>query len=42
MNFAYGFSEICSEGSNQQYFNIGSDKSFALVRRQVIACTNDG
>ena len=28
--------EICSQGSNQQYSNIGSDNDLAPVRRQAI------
>ena len=31
------FTEVCSEGSNQQYFNIGSGNGLALIRRKPLS-----
>ena len=33
MNFDYDFTEVCFEGSNQQYSIIGSDNGLAPTRR---------
>ena len=42
MNFALDFTEIRSQGSNQQYSSIGLDDGLAPSRRQAIIWTNDG
>ena len=36
------FTEVCPQGSNQQYSSIGSDNVLAPARRQGIIWTNDG
>ena len=36
MNFDYDFTEVCSQGTNQQYSNIVSDNGLALNRWQAI------
>ena len=41
INFDWGFTEICSQGSNQQYSSIGLDNGLVLSRRQAIILTND-
>ena len=33
---------MCSQGSNYQYANIGTDNSMVLTRQQAIIYTNDG
>ena len=40
--FDENFIEICSQGSNSQYFSIGSDNGLAPTRQQAIIWTNDG
>ena len=35
------FNQICSQGSNWQKYNFGSDNSLALSRRQAIIWTNN-
>ena len=40
--FDENFFEICSQGSNKQYYIIGSDNGLASVRQQAIILTNDG
>ena len=40
--FRLNFTEVCSYGSNQQYYNIGWDNGFASSRRQAIIWNNDG
>ena len=42
MNFDKYFTEVCSQGSNEEYPNIGSDNGLAPTRRQAIIWTNDG
>ena len=42
MNFAYDFTEMCSEGSNWHYSIIGSDNGLAPTRRQAMIWANDG
>ena len=42
LNFAYYFTEVCSQGSNWQYPSIGPDNGLAPIRRQAIIWTNDG
>ena len=42
MNFDWDFTEICSQGSNQQYSSIGSINGLAPARQQVIIWTNAG
>ena len=42
MTVDYDFTEICSKGSNQQYFSTCSDNGLAPSRRQAIIWTNDG
>ena len=41
MNFYLDFTEVYSQGSNQQYSSIGSDNGLAPARRQAIIWTND-
>ena len=41
MNFDQDFTEVCSQGSNQQYFSIGSDNGLTPSRREAIFWTND-
>ena len=36
------FTEVCSQGSNEQYSSTGSDNGLAPTRRQAIIGTNDG
>ena len=38
--FAQDLMDVCSEGSNEQYFSIGSDNILAPTRRQAIIWTN--
>ena len=38
----YDFNEVCSQGSNYQYYIIGSDNGLLPVRRQAIIWANDG
>ena len=40
MNFDEDFTEVCFQGSNQQYSSIGSDSCLALGKRQTIIWTN--
>ena len=42
MNFDKDFTEVCFEGFNQHYTNIGSDNGFAPTRQLTIIWTNDG
>ena len=42
INFGCDFTEICAQGSNQQYSSSDSDKGMAPVRRQFIVWTKDG
>ena len=42
LSFDQDSTEICSQGSNEQYSNIGSDNGLAPARRQAIILTNDG
>ena len=42
MNFDSNFTEVCSQGSNQQYSSIDSDNVLAPARRQAIIWTNEG
>ena len=42
VNFYWDFTEVCSQGSIQQYSSIGSDNGFAPTRRQAIIWTNVG
>ena len=42
LNSYLNFTEVCSQGSNQQYASIGSDNGLAPSRRQAIIWTNDG
>ena len=42
LNFAYYFTEVCSQGSNWQYPSIGPDNGLAPIRRQAIIWTRDG
>ena len=42
MNFDWNFTEICSQGSNWQYYSIGSDNGLSLTRRQAIIWTSVG
>ena len=39
--FALNFTEICSQQSNQQWSNIGSDNDLVSYRRQAFIGTND-
>ena len=41
LHFDANLIEICSPGSNQQYFSTGSDSGLALIRQQAIIWTND-
>ena len=36
------FTEVGSQGSNEQYSSIGSDNGLAPARRQAIIWNNDG
>ena len=40
--FDLDFTEVCSQLSNQQYYNIGSNNGLAPARQQAISWTNDG
>ena len=42
LNLDENFTEICSQGSNWQYANIGSDNGLAPNRRQAIIWSNGG
>ena len=42
MNFTYDFTEMCLEGSNEQYSIIGSDNGLVQTMRQAIIWANDG
>ena len=42
MNFASDFTQICSQGSNQQNSSSGSDNGLVPIRRQAIIWTNYG
>ena len=42
MNFDWDATKVYSYGSNQQYFNIGSNNGLAAVGQQTIVWTNDG
>ena len=39
--FDWNFTEVCSQGSNQQYSSIDHDNGLALSRRQAIIWTDD-
>ena len=39
-NVDHDFTAVCSQGSHQQYFTIGSDNGLAMARRQAIVCTS--
>ena len=41
LNFDWNFTEVCSQGSNYLYSNIGSDNGLAPTRRQAIIWNND-
>ena len=41
MNFDYDFNEVCTQVSNLQYSNIGSDNGLAPSKRQAYIWTND-
>ena len=40
--FRLSFTEVCSQGSNQQYVGLGSGNGLAQNKRQAIIWTNDG
>ena len=42
LNLEYSLTEVCSQGSNRQWYSIGSDNGLAPIRRQAIIWTNDG
>ena len=42
MNFDQYVTQVCSQGSNEQYSSIGSDNGLAPTRRQGIIWTNAG
>ena len=42
LHFDWNFTEVCSQGSIEQYASIGSDNGLAPNRRQAIIWTNDG
>ena len=42
LNLDENLTELCSQGSNQQYSSIGSDNGWAPTRRQAIIWTNAG